>query len=62
MWKGKIIEGVRDMKYLGYVIKQNGRQNGQIKDSEKRSGNTGTGVGDVKTNMEGGLGKEIIAL
>jgi len=30
MWKGKRIEEVSEFKYLGYVIKKNGRMTGKL--------------------------------
>lgn len=49
------------MKYLGYVIMQNGRQDRQVQ-SEKESSNSGTGVGNGKAKVEGRLEKETVAL
>lgn len=63
MWKGKIIQEVKKMKYLGYVIKQNERQGAQMyqRTEQNGSGNTETGVGNGKANVESGLGKKSIA-
>lgn len=47
------------MKYLGYVIMQNGRQDRQVQ-SEKESSNSGTGVGNGKAKVEGRLEKETV--
>lgn len=34
--EGQNIEEVKDFKYLGYVVKENGGQEGQIKESKKK--------------------------
>lgn len=35
-WEGQNIEEVKEFKYLGYVVKENGGQEGQIKESKKK--------------------------
>lgn len=35
-WEGQNIEEVKEFKYLGYVMKENGGQEGQIKESKKK--------------------------
>lgn len=61
MWKGKVIEKVREIKYVEYEIRQNGQQDGQVKDKAKK-GAAKLSVRDRKTNVEGGLSKETMAL
>lgn len=40
MWKGKEIEKVKEIKYLGYIFQSNGRQEGAYKrQSKKGNGN-----------------------
>lgn len=34
--EGQNIEEVKEFKYLGYVVKENGGQGGQIKESKKK--------------------------
>jgi len=36
MWKGKRIEEVSEFKYLGYVLKKNGGNDGQIRELKKK--------------------------
>jgi len=48
-WKGKIIEEVKEFKYLGYVLQKNRRQEAHIKDRVRRAA---TGMGQIW-----GLGK-----
>lgn len=36
-WKGKEIEKVYDYRYLGYVMRRNGKQEAQVKDRVKRA-------------------------
>jgi len=36
MWKGKIIEEVSEFKYLDYVLKKNGGDDGQIRELKKK--------------------------
>lgn len=45
MWKGKEIEKVKEIKYLGYIFQSNDRQEGEYKrQSKKGNGNYGTSV------------------
>lgn len=36
-WNGKVIEEVKEYNYLGYKIKKNGSQEGQVKDRAKKA-------------------------
>jgi len=48
-WKGKVIEEVREFKYLGYVLQTNGGQEAQVKDRIRKAA---AGMGKIW-----GLGK-----
>lgn len=44
-WEGQNIEEVKEFKYLGYVVKENGGQEGQIKEERQYSIKTSVGLG-----------------
>lgn len=48
-WEGQIIEEVKEFKYLGYVVKKNGGQEGQIRELKKK--------GNVVLKQMWGLGE-----
>lgn len=35
-WKGKVIEKVKEYRYLGYVLRSNGKQDKQVKKKIKK--------------------------
>lgn len=35
-WEGKVIEEIKEFKYLGYVFQRNGRQEAQVRDRIKK--------------------------
>lgn len=49
-WEGQNIEEVKEFKYLGYVVKENGGQEGQIKESKKK--------GNIVLKQVWGLGEQ----
>lgn len=56
--KNNTIDAVKQIQYLKFVAKQNGRQDVQIKDKANKSGNTGIGVGIGNVNVKSGLGRK----
>jgi len=50
-WKGKRIEEVTEFKYLGYIIKKNGEDDGQIKELKKK--------GNIVMRRVWGLGERL---
>lgn len=43
-WEGQKIEEVKEFKYLGYVVKTNGEQEGQIRELMKKDNVVETSV------------------
>ncbi|KMQ81435.1 hypothetical protein RF55_26332, partial [Lasius niger] len=59
-WKGKVIEEVNKMKYLGYVFKANGRQEEHIRDRVKKAmGIMGQVWGIGKRKFEKDIGRRL---
>lgn len=60
MWKGKEIEMVKEIKYLGYIFQSNDRQEGAYKrQSKKSNGNYGTSVEHKENEIWKGYKKRL---